>query len=104
MNDKILSNLPELKTYYMDSRFERKGIDEYERKKRRQIAFMRSLMDYGIGVLILATGVFLFFRDKFDLSFNETFKPNAIDKIFGGMCIVYGCWRIYRGYKKNYFR
>ncbi len=65
---------------------------------------MKSLLDYGMGLLILLAGVFFFFRDKFKISFNEKFPPNDIDKIFGAMCVMYGCWRIYRGYKKNYFK
>ena len=79
-------------------------FEEYEKKKRRQVAGMRSLLDYGMGVIILVIGVFFFFRNRLDISFNEQFPPNEMDKIFGGMCIAYGLWRIYRGYKKNYFR
>ena len=79
-------------------------FEEYERKRRKQISFMKSLLDYGMGLLILLAGVFFFFRDKVKISFNERFPPNDIDKIFGAMCVMYGCWRIYRGYKKNYFK
>ena len=79
-------------------------MDEYEKRKRKQIASMRAIMDYGIGILITVFGIFLFFRDKFKISFNENFPPNDIDKIFGAICVIYGGWRIYRGYKKNYFR
>jgi hypothetical protein len=79
-------------------------LEEYEKKKRKQIASMKSLMDYGIGSLIVIAGIFFFFRNKFPLDFNESFPPNEIDKIFGAICMIYGGWRIYRGYKKNYFR
>ena len=79
-------------------------FEEYENKKRKQVSMMRSVMDYGMGVIILLLGVFFFFRNRFDIGFNEKFPPNDMDKIFGGICIVYGIWRIYRGYKKNYFR
>ena len=65
---------------------------------------MRSLLDYGLGLAIVVAGVFLFFREKFDLTFNENFPPNYMDKIFGAVCVLYGSWRIYRGYKKNYFK
>ncbi len=81
-----------------------KMLEDYEKRKRRQIGLMRSLLDYGIGTLIFVAGLFLFFRDKLDLDFNETFPPNITDKLFGGLCILYGAWRIYRGYKKNYFK
>ena len=79
-------------------------FEEYEKKKKKQISFMKSLLDYGMGFMILLAGLFFLFRVKFRLSFNEQFPPNNIDKIFGVICIVYGCWRMYRGYKKNYFR
>ena len=79
-------------------------FEDYEKKKQRQISLMKSILDYGIGLLIFAIGVFFLMRKKFDLSLNERFPPNDIDKIFGAICVVYGIWRIYRGYKKNYFR
>ena len=79
-------------------------LEEYEKQKRKQIIIRRALMDYSIGALITFAGIFFLVRDRFDLQFNENFPPNDIDKIFGGICILYGCWRIYRGYKKNYFR
>jgi len=34
----------------------------------------------------------------------EKFPPDDIDKILGVICIIYGSWRIYRGYQKNYFK
>jgi hypothetical protein len=79
-------------------------FEDYEKKKRKQIAFMKSLLDYGMGFMILFAGIFFFFRGKFHISFNERFPPNEMDKIFGVICLIYGCWRIYRGYQKNYFR
>jgi hypothetical protein len=79
-------------------------IDEYEKRKRKQVASMRALLDYGIGIIITCTGAFFFFREKFNIPFNESFPPNTMDKIFGAICVLYGGWRIYRGYKKNYFK
>ena len=79
-------------------------IEDYEKQKRKQIALRRALMDYSIGTLITAAGIFFLVRDMFKLQFNEKFPPNDMDIIFGAICILYGSWRIYRGYKKNYFR
>lgn len=78
-------------------------FEDYEKKKRKQVTLMRSLLDYGMGIVILALGLFFFFRDKMKISFNENFPPNTIDKIFGVVCMIYGLWRLYRGYKKNYY-
>jgi hypothetical protein len=79
-------------------------FEEYEKKRRKQLSMMKALLDYGMGIIILLLGLFFFFRGKFHISFNETFPPNYIDKIFGAVCLLYGCWRIYRGYTKKYFR
>ncbi len=81
-------------------------IEEYERKKRKQIAGMKSYMDYGMGVLIVLLGLFFLFRGQLgNIPMNERLgKPDSLEKIFGGFCLLYGAWRIYRGYKKNYFK
>ncbi len=79
-------------------------IDEYERKKRKQIATMRSLLDYGLGIAIITAGIFLIIRDRLKLEFNEAYPPSYTDKLFGAVCILYGAWRCYRGYRKNYFK
>jgi len=79
-------------------------IEEYENRKRKQVSLMRSLLDYGVGLMIIVAGVFLFFRDNMDIDFNERYPPNKWDKILGVVFLLYGSWRIYRGYKKNYFK
>jgi len=79
-------------------------FEEYEKRKRRQVSRMRSILDYGIGSVILLTGIFFVIRERLKLPLNERFPPNAIDYIFGGICIMYGAWRIYRGYQQKYFR
>jgi len=79
-------------------------LEEYEKKKRKQVSFMRAIMDYAMGTVILCLGLFFFFRDKFKLEFNVKFPPNYMDKILGVVFVLYGAWRIYRGYKKNYFQ
>jgi hypothetical protein len=79
-------------------------FEDYEKRKRKQVASMRALLDYGMGAILVLAGLFFFFRYKFDIEFNEQFPPDLLDKIFGSICVMYGAWRIYRGYKKNYFR
>lgn len=81
-------------------------LEEYERKKRKQVAGMKSISDYGMGVLIFLLGLFFIFRMQLGKNpVNEKLgKPDTLELVFGGFCILYGIWRIYRGYKKNYFR
>ena len=81
-------------------------FDEYEKNKRKQISTMRSMMDYVMGFIIFLLGVFFLLRSKLGkLPINEQLgEPDALEKVFGGLCLLYGIWRIYRGYQKKYFR
>lgn len=80
-------------------------FDEYEKNRRKQIASMRSLNDYIRGGIILLVGLFFVFRAELGrIPVNDFLgEPDLLEKIFGGMSILYGGWRIWRGYKKNYF-
>lgn len=79
--------------------FEKEQLSERDKRYVR----MRSIMDMGMGVLWTGMGVFLLFIKKFnpDLAYQYDEK---ILMIFGGVCIAYGLFRIYRGIKKNYLR
>ncbi len=61
---------------------------------------MRAIMDYGMGIIIFGFGLFFLFAPKLGVAFEvEAFYRY----FFAGMCLLYGAWRVYRGYKKNYF-
>jgi len=79
--------------------FEKEQLNERDKGYIR----MRSLMDYGMGVLWTGTGIFFIFIKKFSADLALRFDDPMI-KAFGGICIVYGLFRLYRGYKKNYLR
>ena len=64
---------------------------------------MRSIMDYGMGTLWAAMGIFLIFIKQFNTGLEARFDDPSM-KVFGGICILYGLFRIYRGYKKKYLR
>lgn len=60
---------------------------------------MRRIMDLGMGVLWMALGVF-FLLVRY---ISETLAARYDDplmKVFGGVCVFYGAFRIYRGWKK----
>ena len=87
--------MPVLKTDLM--------LEEYEKKKQKQVSSMRSLMDYARGIFFTGLGVLLFFHDKFKISITDRLPAGAV-KALGVIFVLYGAWRIYRGYKKNYFQ
>ncbi len=74
--------------------------DNFEDRKAKNYSLMRSILDYGMGIIILCFGFFFAFSEK--LGVNFTLDP-IFKYFFAGMCILYGGFRIYRGYKKNYF-
>lgn len=73
----------------------------FDERKEKNYTLMRSVLDYGMGVIILAFGLFFLVASKWGIDFN--IEP-VFRNLFGGMCIVYGAWRIYRGYQKKYFQ
>lgn len=79
--------------------FEKEDLNERDKSYIR----MRSIMDFGMGLLWMAMGVFMIFIRRFNAELADRYDDNTF-RIFGVVCIIYGLFRIYRGYKKQYFR
>ncbi|MGN6165533.1 MAG: hypothetical protein ACTHOF_13430 [Flavisolibacter sp.] len=78
-------------------------LEDYQNEQRKKMSRMRSIMDYTMGVLILLIGFYFLLYNQLGLNvFNR--QPSALDKVIGAVFILYGIWRIYRGYKKNYYQ
>jgi hypothetical protein len=77
-------------------------IEEYESQRQKQISQMRTITNYGMGIVFLCAGIFFLVYESLNIDFGR--EPSGIDKVIGIMFAAYGAWRIYRGYKKNYFR
>ncbi len=79
--------------------FEKEQLTEKDKGYIR----MRSIMDFGMGVLWSCMGAFLIFIRKFNTGLELRYDDSTL-KVFGTICLLYGLFRIYRGYKKNYLR
>lgn len=83
------------------------ALEEFEKEEMNErdkgYIRMRSIMDYGMGLLWMAMGVFMIFIKRFNTDLAEKYGDVTF-KIFGAVCIIYGLFRIYRGYKQKYFR
>jgi len=83
------------------------ALEEFEKEepsdRDKSYLRMRSIMDFGMGLLWMAMGVFMIFIRRFNAELADKYDDNTF-KIFGAVCIIYGLFRIYRGYKKQYFR
>jgi hypothetical protein len=71
-----------------------------EERRRKTNTLMHSIYDYGMGVLWLGLGIFFLLHDKFGIEITKL--DTTLTTIFGVICIMYGLFRFYRGYKKNY--
>jgi len=69
-------------------------------RQRKGYILMRSVYDFGLGILIFGFG------GKLGIPALKEFIDGSSDpfllKIFGCMSLLYGGFRLYRGFKKNY--
>ncbi|MBS1916618.1 MAG: hypothetical protein JST87_10070 [Bacteroidetes bacterium] len=75
--------------------------NEEQNKRTKGYILMRAIMDYGMGIMILGFGIFFIIAPKLGYAIRG---GDFFRYFFAVLCIIYGTWRIYRGYKKNYFR
>ncbi len=75
-------------------------IRDQQEQRRRSHNIMRSLLDYSMGVIYVAAGLFLFFYKQLGMQVDLISRPIAVG--LGVILLVYGVWRIYRGVQKNY--
>ncbi|UAY57171.1 hypothetical protein [Arachidicoccus terrestris] len=72
-------------------------------RQRKRYNNVRSIKDIVMAVLILTVGVLMFFGDKFELTQAMMADKDPIIKyLFGGLCALYGGFRLYRGIKQDY--
>ena len=79
--------------------FEKEQLSEREKGMVR----MRSMTNYVMGIFLILAGSFFMFPFKSTQKYIDQYDPMVI-KIFAVICWIYGAFRIYRGYRKNYFR
>lgn len=79
-------------------------LEDYRDQERQRTSRVRSVMDFAMGALLVAAGVcfLLYVPLKLHRIFGKEHSP--LDYVIGGLFVVYGIWRIYRGYKKDYYR
>ena len=83
------------------------ALEEFEKEqlspRDKGIVQMRTITNYGMGIFLILVGCCFMFPLKLTRPFISQYDPVLI-KIFAAVCWLYGGFRIYRGYKKNYFR
>lgn len=73
----------------------------FDDKERNTSSWLRNMYDYTMGVLWFALGIFLLFHKKLGIDLKLTDKEMVLTNIFGASSVLYGLFRIYRGYKNK---
>jgi uncharacterized membrane protein HdeD (DUF308 family) len=79
-------------------------IEKYQEEQRKKTSRLRSLMDMTMGLLVVFIGICFLLYEQLNLKKIFGKEHSSLDYVIAGLFIVYGIWRIYRGYKKDYFR
>ena len=83
------------------------ALEEFENEplneREKAIVRMRSITNYVMGAFLIAIGFFFLFPIQATRPYIEQYDPVMI-KIFAVVTILYGSFRIYSRYKKNYFK
>ena len=81
------------------------SLEEFENtpdRKTKRYILMRSITDLGMGFIYIGVGAIIIFGKQFD--FSNDFTASIPAKIFAVLVIIYGAWRLYRGFKKKYIK
>ena len=81
------------------------SLEEFEDNtdpKTKRYILMKSIMDLGMGLIYIGVGFVILFAKEIGL--NNEFVESTVGKIFAGLVILYGLWRVYRGIKKDYLK
>jgi hypothetical protein len=83
------------------------ALEEFEQKpistREKNLVRMRSITNYTMGVFFIGAGVFFLFPIAATQQFINRYDSSSI-KMFAVVCFIYGAFRIFRGYQKNYFK
>ncbi len=79
------------------------AYEEQREKSRRRIDQSSGLLNLFMGLLMIVVGIIIFKKDHFNIAQIVKFFEGSdvfLIQIFGGLWILYGIWRLYRGYHK----
>ena len=75
--------------------------DHSRQKSEKSYRLFKSIYDFSMATLILGCAVLMLGAKWFKL--DQVLNVDAeFRTIFGGMCLLYGGFRLYRGFKKDY--
>ena len=83
------------------------ALEEFENEqpsdREKNLIRMKSITNYVMGIFLIGVGVMFLYPTEKMKPFIDQYDHTMII-IFSILCFVYGAFRIYRGYAKNYFK
>ena len=83
------------------------ALEEFDREevseRDKGLIRMKSISNYVMGIFLICAGLVFLLPTAKTAPFINKYDP-AMIKLFAIICFIYGFFRIYRGYRKNYFR
>ena len=78
-------------------------LEEFQEQQRKRLIRTRSIMDWTMGIIFFLAGIFFLVYQHIGIRIMDR-EPGTTDYLIGGLFVLYGIWRIYRGYKKDYLK
>ncbi len=76
--------------------------NDFKDRQRRSYVAMQKIYNITMGALITGIGLMMFFNEKIGLNLSEKFGGDSLMiNLFGGLCLLYGGFRLYRGIKSD---
>jgi len=79
-------------------------MEDYERQRERQAARFQSILHFTMGLILVGGGIGFLLAKKYGYSMFGIDPNDARMKILGVLFLLYGTWRLYRGYKLTRFQ
>ena len=80
-------------------------INDYKERQRKSAATARTIYNVSFGVIILVVGLAMLFLNQINnatLTEYLGYMDPVLRYLFGGLCLIYGLFRLYRGIKKDF--
>ncbi len=72
-------------------------------RERKNFSTVKKVYDLVMALLILSVAVLMFFGDRWDIPQIQQ-MDGLMRNLFGGLCVLYGGFRLYRALKKEEVR
>jgi hypothetical protein len=75
--------------------------ESFRERQQKGYTLMRMTYDLAMAFLILGMAVVMIFAEKLKIE-QIMAVDNTFRYLFGGICVLYGGFRLYRGIKRDY--